>query len=174
MLSTLTCAGKDNEPEVTQSRGSKDNNSRVTGVLQMRDSSAAAAQYFLAEPYAGPLVCSATAAVIRQWDSSSSSESKAQVKASSSNSNSSDEQQAATMPMHVPKKRKPSGAAAAKRDSKSSHDSKACSSGADDKSICSDELVAESKGDERYTTQHAAVKHVDSRQRQSHDADDYK
>eukprot|EP00953_Heterococcus_sp_UTEX-ZZ885_P024727 13502-Heterococcus_DN1.PRE.6 len=168
----LVAESKDSEPENMQTKDSLDS-SNVTGASARQASSATAVQYFLTEPYLGPLACSTTATVIRQWDSSSNSESKAQAKASSSNSNS-DEPQALTMPIHVPKKRKPSGAAAVKRDSKSLLDSKACSDGADDKSSSGDELIAESKGDDRANMRNSAGKHVDSRHRQSYDADDYK
>jgi hypothetical protein len=155
-----------------QTKNSRDS-SCVTDASDRRASTAStAAQYFLAEPFLGPLACSTTATIIRLWESSIDSESKAQLKASSSNSNS-DEPQARTMPMHVPKKRKPSGAAATKRDSKSSHDSKACSDGADDKSS-DHELIAESKSDETAHRHNSVAKLVDNRLRQSYDADDYK
>jgi hypothetical protein len=171
---TLSLIGKDSEPENMQTKDSTDSSSNVTGTSGRRVSSATTAvRYFLAEPYLGPLASSTTATSSRQWDSSNSSESKAQAKASSNNSNS-DEPQAMTMPIHVPKKRKPSGTAATKRDSKSLHDSKACSDGADDKSSSGDELIAESKGDDSANMRNSAVKHVDSRHRQSYDADDYK
>jgi hypothetical protein len=170
---TLSLTGKDSEPENMQTKDSTDSSSNVTGASARRASSAAAVQYFLAEPYLGPLACSTTATTVRQWDSSSSSELKAQAKASSSNSTS-DEPHAMTMPIHVLKKRKPSGAAAVKRDSKSLLGSKTCSDAADDKSSSGDELIAESKGDDRAHMRNSAVKHVDSRHRQSSDADDYK
>eukprot|EP00953_Heterococcus_sp_UTEX-ZZ885_P036081 18602-Heterococcus_DN1.PRE.3 len=168
----LVAESKNSEPENMQTKDTTAS-SNVTGALARRASSATAVQYFLAEPYLGPLACSTTATTVRQWDSSVNSEAKAQAKASSSNSNS-DEPQAMTMPVHVPKKRKPSGAAATKRDSKSSHDSKACSDGADDKTSSGGVQIAETKSDERAHMRNSAVKHVDSRHRQSYEADDYK